>query len=283
MNSLQEILPQLVRNLGLGQRYRAELIVMHWRDIVGGEIALHTQPGKVRNGVLTVAAKNAVWAHHLTTLKEEIIAKVNVFAGEKAISDLRFQAGYFQNDQNEEINGDDEAPINFPMPVLDESELKAVEGMVAVIADEDIRRKLKRLLAKEATLRKARKQRSWQSCGCCGVLCPPKAALCSACALKARLAATDSVRKMLREAPWLSYEECLPYADSCRLTDYRTAKAELIDVLIREFAADESDQLKLMSLAMLYYGAKPQTVDQELIDKTLARIRRKKHVFAPRR
>lgn len=282
MHSLRDIMTQLVKNLGLGPRFRAELIVLHWRDIVGSEIALHTQPGKVRRGVLTVAAKNAVWAHHLTTLKEEIIAKLNAFAGEKAVSDLRFQAGYFQNDQNEEINSDDEETAKFPRPLLDENELKAVDGLVAVVDDEDIRRKLKRLLTKEATLRKARKQQSWQSCARCGVLCSPKTLLCSACALAVRVEATAAVRQMLRDAPWLSYEECRPYAESCRPSDYRIAKAELIDTLVKELGPDESDSLKLMALAMLLYGVKPQAVDQELIDKTQARIRRKKHVSSPR-
>jgi hypothetical protein len=281
MDTLREILPRMVGSLGLGQRYRAELIVLHWRDIVGNELALHTQPGKVRRGVLSVAAKNAVWAHHLTTLKEDILAKVKAFAGENAVSDLRFQAGYFQNDQNE-VNGDEEPSSNFPRQILDENEQKAVEGMVAAVADDDIRRKLKRLLAKEATLRKARKQQSWQGCSRCGVLCPPKTALCSACTLADRNEAVAAVRRMLRDAPWLSYEECRPYAESCRLTDYRTAKAELIDVLLKQLNPELSDQFTIKILAMLFFEAKPQAVDQELIDKTLARIRRKKHVSSPR-
>lgn len=282
MQSLREVLPLLVKNLGIGQRYRAELIVMHWRDIVGDEIALHTQPGKNCRGILTVAAKNAMWAHHLSTLKEEIIVKINAFVGEKAISDLKFQAGYFQNDQNGEINNDEEATPSFPRLVLNESELKMVEEMVATVADEDIRFKLKRLLTKEATLRKAKKQQSWQNCSCCGVLCPPKTRLCSACALKARDEAIAIVRKMLREAPWLSYEECLPYAENCRSTDYRTTKAELIDGLIKELGPEQSDQFTLKTLAMLYFETKPQAIDQEFINKTLARIRRKKYVSSPR-
>jgi predicted nucleic acid-binding Zn ribbon protein len=284
MNSLRDIVPRMIKNLGLSQRYKAELILLNWRQIVGEEIAANTRPGKISRRVMILSAKNAVWAHHLSTLKEEIIARINSYAGEKAVTDLKFQAGYFRNDQNNEENGDgDETPvISWREVTIDTRDKKAIDEIAAPLADDLLRGKVKRLLDKEMALRKARQRHNWQPCRQCGVLRPPGDELCSTCALAARAAARDAVRRLLRDAPWLGYEECSRYV-ACRRSDFKTARDGLADTLARSVARDEEDRLGLALLTMLLFGVRPGEMTEEMTAKTLAIVRRKSDVSASRR
>jgi len=284
MDSLRDIVPKMMKKLGLSQRYKAELILLNWRQIVGEEIAANTRPGKISRRVMTLAAKNAVWAHHLATLKEEIIAKINDFAGEKAIIDLKFQAGYFRNDQNNEKDDDgtESLTISWRDVAIDNRDRKAIDDIAAPLADDLLRSKVKRLLGKEMARRKARQRHNWQPCRQCGVLRPPDEELCSTCATAARAAARDAVRRLLRDAPWLSFEECTRYV-LCQRGDFNAIRDEMAEALARKIARDQEDRLALALLTMLLFGVRPGEINDDMTAKTLAIVRRKSNVFASRR
>ena len=283
MDSLGDILPKIMKSAGLRKRYKVELIISHWSEIVGAEIAVKTRPGMVHRGVMTVAAQNAAWAHHLTTLKEEIIAKINVFAGEKAVSDLKFQAGYFQKGQNQESDdGVEEFPaVNWREARLEGGEMRALEVLTAPLADSELRKRFKRLLGKELALKKAQRRRDWPPCRGCGVLRPPGEELCAVCAARTRAAARSAVRGLLRDAPWLSYEECTRYVD-CRPSDYSAARDELADTMVRDIGLNEDDPITPRLLVMLINRLPPHAITDDIIATTLAKVRRKKNVFASR-
>ncbi|MDR7868737.1 MAG: DUF721 domain-containing protein [Sporomusaceae bacterium] len=282
MNSLREIVPRMMKNIGLEKRYKDEMIILNWRQIVGEEIAANTRPGRISRRVLTLAAKNAVWAHHLSTLKEEIIAKINAYAGGKAVGDLKFQAGYLRNDQNEE-NGEDRSPaINWREIRLESGEKKVIEEMTAPLADDLLRAKMRRLLGKELSFRKIRRRQEWQPCRQCGVLRPAGDELCMTCAAAVRAAGRDAVRKLLRDAPWLGYEECTRYI-ACRRSDFAAVRDELADALLTAAARDENDPVAVPLLAMLLYKVGPQGISEEMLANTLDKVRRKGNVSASRR
>lgn len=283
MDSLRDILPRMMNGIGLRQRYRAELVILHWRQIVGEEIAANTRPGKIRRGVLTVTAKNAAWAHHLSMMKEEIAARINAFAGEKAVGDLKFQAGYFQNGQNQEKDdGEEEIPaVDWREGRLDAGELRAVEVITAPLADDGVRVRIKRLLSKDMALRKAQRKKDWRPCQKCGVLCPPGGDLCRVCAAAALAAGREAVRGLLRDAPWLGYEECSRYV-ACRRSDYNAARDELAEALLKAVGRDEGDRVKLLALTMLMNGVPPQAVSADMIEAILTKVRRRNNVSASR-
>jgi hypothetical protein len=282
MDTLGDILPRMMKSMGLGQRYKSEMIILNWRQIVGGEIAANTRLRKISRRVLTLSAKNAVWAHHLTTLKEEIIAKINAFAGEKAVTDLKFQAGYLRNDQNEEKDDDEPITVARHGIKLDCGEARTIEEMAAPLADDLLRVKMKRLLGKEMTLRKLRRGRDWQPCRQCGVLRPPDVQLCVACAAVNRAAGREAAMRLLRDAPWLGYEECARYV-ACRRSDYGAARDQLADYLMANVARDENDSVSLSLLAMLLYRVEPHQLTEDMKATTLEKVRRKSNVSASRR
>ncbi|HMM22578.1 MAG TPA: DUF721 domain-containing protein [Selenomonadales bacterium] len=283
MNSLRNVLPKTLKQLGLINQFKAESVTLNWRQMVGEEIAAHTRPGRVRRGILNVSANNAVWAHHLSTLKEEIMDKINAFMGEKVVTEIKFQAGYFQKDQNENNIENPEPPVpRWRDARLEERELQDIDQMTADLADNQLKKKVKTILVKEYSLRKAKRQHNWQACPKCGVLVTPQESLCSVCSIEEHQGQVDAVRKYLIHAPWLSYEECNRYI-ACLRTDFNTVKNELLDKYWREVEKDDADRMKIMTLAMLIHGLQPHALTEELIVKTLDKVRRKKHVFTSRR
>jgi hypothetical protein len=48
-----------------------------WKDLVGEQVARYCQPQSLNKKVLTVAAYDSVWKHHLELLKEALTEKIN--------------------------------------------------------------------------------------------------------------------------------------------------------------------------------------------------------------
>ena len=68
-------------------------MIVHWGEIVGPEIAAHATAVSVAAGSLRVVVNSPVWSHHLMMLRQNLIEKINKFAGEKVISHIHFTIG----------------------------------------------------------------------------------------------------------------------------------------------------------------------------------------------
>ena len=76
---------------GLGGLLQNCRLLELWGEVVEDNIARNTEPVKISNRTLHVAARTAVWAQELTFLKRQIIQKFNERAGRDAINDIRFK------------------------------------------------------------------------------------------------------------------------------------------------------------------------------------------------
>ncbi len=282
MKAFTDILSLTIKNLGIQRRYFEETVLLNWRKIVGEELASHTSPVRIQRGVLLIGTSSSVWSHHLVTLKEDIIKKINGFAGEKVVSDIKFQAGYLKKDQNEENTSEsDLTSINWKQVVLSGDDVHSIETIAENLSDDSLRQKMKVILRKDVALRKIKRKKKWRECPACGILCPPEEELCPVCSVEQRVQEKDKLVALLRQAPWISYQDCSAYI-KCRPTDFNTARAELTDTLIKKVEQVKDDSLTTATLVMLINTVKPDEVNEELIAKTLDKIRGKKHVSAPR-
>jgi predicted nucleic acid-binding Zn ribbon protein len=75
---------------GLRERFEENLAIAFWDMCVGKEIARHTEPLKVSQGIIFVKVDNDVWRNELTYFKHEIIEKLNQKLGKKAIKEIKF-------------------------------------------------------------------------------------------------------------------------------------------------------------------------------------------------
>ncbi|MBP2655667.1 MAG: hypothetical protein H6Q73_3236 [Firmicutes bacterium] len=282
MQQFGKVLGPALKKMGLDKRYKVEKIFFYWQNIVGGEIAAHSFPGSVNRGVLIVKVNNSVWIHHLMTLKENIVAKINDFIGEKVIYDIKFQAGYLKNYQNNSEVDDEKLSLRSENVILSKSDIEKADGIANLISDVEIRLKIKRILCKEFAFRKVKEKHKWKKCSQCGTLCPQDQIYCTVCDINNRRRIKREIRKLLNQAPWLDYKECTKYID-CRITDFVTIKNELIDKIRKDINNDHSDSMKIAIAAMLIYGIKPEAITKEFIDGNLDKIRGKKNVFTFRR
>ncbi|MBP2642332.1 MAG: hypothetical protein H6Q67_219 [Firmicutes bacterium] len=282
MKQLGEIIVSSLKKIGLEKRYKAEKIFLNWSNIVGNEIASHSNPGKLHYGILLVSVSNSVWIHHLMTLKESIINKINSFVGEKVVKDIKFQAGYLKNYQNHSEIDEEISRPNLDSVVLSKEEFNFVENLSQILTDTEIQKKVKRILCKDMALRHVRRNNSWKKCSECGTLCPQEQEYCQSCIIQKRELVKIKVRQLLQQAPWLTYHECSMYVP-CRITDFMTIQNELIDGVRKTLENEQENSMKIAMAAMLIHGIKPEFLTKDIIDNTMDKLRGKKNVFTFRR
>ena len=76
----------------LRERLLHENIFRQWRKIVGGGLLDKCQPTRIKRNILYIDVKSSSWAHQLIYLQEEIISRVNNFAGMTLISSIHCRA-----------------------------------------------------------------------------------------------------------------------------------------------------------------------------------------------
>jgi hypothetical protein len=274
MNSFSDIIPRVIINLGLQRKFAGEKVILHWRDIVGERIAEHTKPTRLGQGILTVVANNAVWAHHLMTSKEDIIANINNFCNEKVVTDIKFKAGNLKNDQNEESTEEVFSVPDWRKVTLTSDEADLINTAVDELSDDALRQKVRRIITRDLALKRAKDKSSWQRCQYCGILCPPQDTTCPTCSVVKKEQRIKELRGFLLQAPWLEYAEAVQYVD-CHPLEFNTVRSELIDRLGRKIRQEKSDEMAINTLAMLIHHKKPQELTAEIIKNITVKVRGK--------
>ena len=86
---------QIEENNGNPDDYRLKMAVASkWNECVGYEISRKTSIKMIKDGIVFVAVANSVWASHLTSMKKDIVEKLNSMILPHKINDIRFQPSY---------------------------------------------------------------------------------------------------------------------------------------------------------------------------------------------
>jgi len=159
------------------REYTAPLI---WNELVGPQIAAATEVDRVKDGILFVHTRSAMWAHELTFHKADILRRLNQRLGMRGdvapvIKDLRFQNRGLQKTREGSVERT--TPLHPTPEELDDvdllpGELAAIEQAVSVISDPRIRTSLRLLRIADARLRTWRLDHDWAPCETCGDLAP---------------------------------------------------------------------------------------------------------------
>jgi len=85
----------LINNFTSDPKIKSKLkkysIFNHWEEIAGKEIAAKAKPQKIFKGVLYISVSSSTWANELSMMSRQLINKINDFAGEQFIKELRFK------------------------------------------------------------------------------------------------------------------------------------------------------------------------------------------------
>ena len=86
---VRDILPEVMKGLGLDVKIREAQLIQQWREVVGETVASRSRPGTVRRGVLLVEAKNNAWMQEIRFHQSEILKRIQEQFPELQIKGLR--------------------------------------------------------------------------------------------------------------------------------------------------------------------------------------------------
>jgi len=287
MDCVGNVLKSALQSSGIKNKFMIYHCLLHWEEIVGPDISLHTSPGIVQGGTLFVNVDHSVWCHHLTMMKEDIINKVNnfairSFATEKIIRNIRFQAGDLKNNKNGNNLGEEEENQSKPILMVSRQEMQAASQMASLLKNKHLQNKLAKLIGIDLALKKHRQMEQWHVCQNCKSLCPPEEMYCNSCKITKKQEKELSIRKLLLNIPWITYEECNQY-EICAKQEFKKAKEKLIEKLARIMYAGNQDVMQTATLIMLVNSCRPDDITEEMEQYIIKKYsRRKKSVFTSR-
>jgi predicted nucleic acid-binding Zn ribbon protein len=89
-----DLLPKLMKELGLSERLRESEVIDAWKQIVGDFIAAHSAPISLRAGMLSVRVLQPSLHYQFEQIsKAEILRKLKQRFGTKIIREIRFRVG----------------------------------------------------------------------------------------------------------------------------------------------------------------------------------------------
>ena len=287
MECVGNVLKSALKISGIKDKFMIYHCLLHWKDIVGPDIYLHTSPGIVQGGTLFVNVDHPVWCHHLTMMKENIIDKVNQFASksfaeEKIIRNIRFQAGELKNKQNENSLEEMSQYENEKILMIGRQEMQAASQISSFIENKLLQKKITHLIGIDLVMKKRRQEAHWHRCQNCTSLCHPDELYCISCKMIKKQEKEMSIRKLLLEIPWLTYEECIQY-EICTKQEFKIAKEKLIEKLAQNMFVGNQNMVQTATLIMLVKKCKPMDITPEMEQSIIKKYsRRKKSVFTSR-
>jgi predicted nucleic acid-binding Zn ribbon protein len=91
---LGELVPEVLKNLGLGSRLDEAQVLGAWREIVGDFLAQHSEPARLRDGILFVRVLQPTVHYELDRVwKQEILRKMKERFGARVVRGVRFFVG----------------------------------------------------------------------------------------------------------------------------------------------------------------------------------------------
>jgi predicted nucleic acid-binding Zn ribbon protein len=87
--TLRASLEHLLDDLGSAPVQETASLLSRWGDVVGNDLAAHTQPVGVRNGVLLVHADDPAYADHLSWNERQLVTRLAGVLGEGVVTALQ--------------------------------------------------------------------------------------------------------------------------------------------------------------------------------------------------
>ncbi len=91
--AVQGILESAFRKFGIKEELSKYQFVLHWRAIVGDDIAKRTKPESLKNKTLVIRVTDSTWSQELVFHKELIIKRLNSFLKSQAVDNVLFVVG----------------------------------------------------------------------------------------------------------------------------------------------------------------------------------------------
>ena len=95
--AIGNVIASTLKRFGIDKDVARYEFVLHWREIMGEQIADRSRPEALDHGLLTVRVCNSEWAQELVFQKQIILSRLNRFLAESRtaviVQDVRFIVG----------------------------------------------------------------------------------------------------------------------------------------------------------------------------------------------
>jgi len=142
------VLEQTLRRMHLDTRVRQYRVWEVWDRAVGETVARHSQPSRVRRGILYVTCVSSVWVQQLQFMKGVILETLNRQLGKGLLKDIRFYVGVLESPSAHAV-----VPSG-PEPPLDEGERQWMDEVASPVNDPELQEIVKRVIEKDLRAKK---------------------------------------------------------------------------------------------------------------------------------
>jgi predicted nucleic acid-binding Zn ribbon protein len=146
-DDLGSVLEGLLGELHLDVRVRQHQVWGMWDELVGEGIAGKAQPDRVRGKTLFVNVANSAWMQELQFMRRMIIDRINKALGAELIDSIQFRIGTVSGRAEKVQSRKAEDHVPLPPDIVEE-----IDRCVQEIKDEEVRERMRRVLAKQARL-----------------------------------------------------------------------------------------------------------------------------------
>ncbi|MCS7027383.1 MAG: DUF721 domain-containing protein [Bacteroidia bacterium] len=87
-STLSDCIHSFLKQSSLDKQMYEQLVISHWKDIVGEHAAEHTVSLFIKDKALHVKLNNSCWRNELHYRKQQIIQKINAFVNYDLIGEV---------------------------------------------------------------------------------------------------------------------------------------------------------------------------------------------------
>ena len=87
-----DVLPSILKRLGLEQRFKDQEVLTLWPDVVGPELASRTRATRIDKGVLFVHVDHGAWMQELHFIEKQLLRKLRAASPGVDLKRIRFSA-----------------------------------------------------------------------------------------------------------------------------------------------------------------------------------------------
>ena len=85
-----DVLPTVLRDLGLQSKFSERRLVEKWAAVVGPELALRARALRCENGTLVVRVDHGAWMQELHFIEKDLVAKMRAACPDVNLTRIRF-------------------------------------------------------------------------------------------------------------------------------------------------------------------------------------------------
>lgn len=256
---------------GINQ-YLTAYVKNHWKQIVGSVVAKHSKVSHVANKVLYIHAWPDAWANEIKLLSEELISKINVYAGRNFIKFINFIKFYEQKSDLplKIINPDIALKKNIKLKILNQEEKNKIKDSLSKVKDKDLKKVLKEYAIISKKMQNYRRD-NLIKCKVCGKFKGEE--ICEECKIKKETEIKNKLVKLLRDLPYYSFADAKKEIPELSPDLFTKIRLELLQIQAKKVKFKDGVTLESKILAMLYKSLPPEFLSDIMVYDTLKKLR----------